>query len=99
MNESNLNNKFKFFDGKKYIKTFFISIVLTLAATVALAGLFLKGNNLENLLFYARVPLSDGSTQAVRKCIDFCVPTAISIFVLINIISFIEEKFPNVKGS
>lgn len=89
MNESNLNNKLKFFDGKKYIKAFFLSIILTLAATVALAGLFLKGNNLENLLFYARVPLSDGSTQAVRKCIDFCVPTAISIFVLINIVAFI----------
>ncbi len=89
MNESDLNKKIKFFDGKKYTKAFFISIVLTIAATVALAGLFLKGNNLENLLFYARVPLSDGSTQAVRKCIDFCVPTAISIFVLINILAFI----------
>lgn len=78
-----------FFDIKKFVKSFFVSIIFTIAATVVLAGLFLKGNNLENLLYYARVPLSDGSTQAIKNCVDFCVPTAISIFVLTNILSFI----------
>lgn len=78
-----------FFDTKKFVKAFFVSIVFTIAATIVLAGLFLKGNNLENLLYYARVPMSDGSTQAIKNCVDFCVPTAISIFVLTNILSFI----------
>ena len=82
-------NTARLFDSKKYVKSFFMSIVYTLAATIILAGLFLKGNNLENLLYYARVPMSDGSTQAVRKCIDFCLPTAISIFLLANVISFV----------
>ncbi|MBR2405193.1 MAG: hypothetical protein IKA95_06005, partial [Clostridia bacterium] len=78
-----------FFDTKKFVKAFLVSIVFTIAATIVLAGLFLKGNNLENLLYYARVPMSDGSTQAIKNCVEFCVPTAISIFVLTNILSFI----------
>ncbi len=78
-----------FFDTKKFIIFFFVSIIFTIGATIALAGLFLKGNNLENLLYYARVPMSDGSTQAVKNCIEFCIPTAISIFILTNVLSFI----------
>jgi len=78
-----------FFDTKKFTKSFFMSIIFTIAATIALAGLFLEGNNLENLLFYARVPMSDGSTQAVKNFIEFCVPTAISIFILTNVIAFV----------
>ncbi len=88
--ENSLKNKKKqFFDFKKFIKMFFVSIILTVAATVTLAGMFLKGNNLENLLYYARVPMSDGSTQAIKNCVDFCLPTAISIFVLANLTTFV----------
>lgn len=83
------NTGIGFFDYKKFIKMFFVSLIFTIAATITLAGLFLKGNNLENLLYYARVPMSDGSTQAIKNCVDFCLPTAISIFVLANITTFI----------
>jgi hypothetical protein len=71
--------KGEFIDKRKLIKVFFISLILTTSAAIALAGLFLKGNNLENLLYYARVPMSDGSTQAVNNCIDFCLPVSLSI--------------------
>lgn len=89
MNGEKKPGKFEFFDFKKFGKAFIISIILTLAAGVTLAGLFLKGNTLENLLYYARVPMSDGSTQAVANCAKYCIPTSISIFILTNICSFI----------
>lgn len=81
--------KGEFIDKRKLIKVFFISLILTTSAAIALAGLFLKGNNLENLLYYARVPMSDGSTQAVNNCIDFCLPVSLSIFILTNLLGFI----------
>ena len=79
----------KNFDKKMFARLFIMLIFLTVASGVALAGKFLKGNNLESLLFYARVPLSDGSTQAVNKCLEFCVPSAISIFVVSFLATFL----------
>lgn len=72
----------KNFDSKMFFRLLILLIFLTVASGVALAGTFLRGNTLESLLFYARVPFSDGSTQAVNKCLEFCVPSAISIFVV-----------------
>jgi len=77
------------FDKKMFIKIFFFLLFFTLSAAIVLAGIFLKGNRLESLLFYARVPMSDGSTQAVQKCLNFCIPSAITIFIILNIISFL----------
>lgn len=77
------------FNRKMFFKVFFMLLFFSLAAGIVLAGLFLRGNNLESILFYARVPMSDGSTQAVNNCLEFCVPIAISIFVVFNLISFL----------
>ena len=76
------------FDKKLYLKTIFLILIFTLASGIALAGIYLRGNNLENLLYYARVPLSDGSTLAIKKCIAFCVPTSVIIFLIANIAVF-----------
>lgn len=77
------------FNKKMFIKIFFFLIFISLAAGIVMAGIFLKGNKLESLLYYARVPMSDGSTQAVDKCLDFCIPSAITFFVLSNILAFV----------
>ncbi len=79
----------KNFDTKMFFKVFVMLIFFALASGIVFAGFFLKGNNLESILFYARVPMSDGSTQAVNKCLEFCVPIAISVFVVTNLISFL----------
>lgn len=75
--------------AKMFFKMFLVSILFTLAATITLAGIFLEGNTLDNLLFYARVPISDGSSQAITNCVKFCLPTAISVFIITNALSFV----------
>ena len=76
-------------NAKMFFKMFLVSILFTLAATITLAGIFLEGNTLDNLLFYARVPISDGSSQAITNCVKFCLPVAISVFLTTNILSFV----------
>jgi len=92
------------FDKKMFIKIFFFLLLFSLSTGIILAGIFLKGNKLESLLFYARVPMSDGSTQTVRKCMEFCIPSAITIFVILNLVSFLSIlnkesilKYRNIK--
>ena len=77
------------FNKKIFFKISVMLLFFSIASGFVLAGLFLKGNNLESILFYARVPLSDGSSQAVNKCLAFCVPTAISIYVVSNLVLFL----------
>ncbi|MBQ4528267.1 MAG: LTA synthase family protein [Clostridia bacterium] len=43
---------------------------------------------MENLLFYARVPLKDGSSLAIRNCVYFCMPATIIIFIAANFIPY-----------
>lgn len=80
---------------RMFVRMFFVSILFTLAATITLAGIFLEGNTLDNLLFYARVPISDGSSQAITNCVRFCLPTAITVFIVVNVLSFVIILFKN----
>ncbi len=79
----------KIFDWKSFHKAFILSFFFSVGIGITLAGIHLRGNTLEGLLFYARVPMSDGSTQSVNRCLAFCVPAAIRLFIILLIASYI----------
>lgn len=74
---------------KMILKMLAVSLLFTLATAIILAGIFLEGNTVDNLLYYARVPLADGSSQAITNCVRFCLPVAIGVFVTINVLSLL----------
>lgn len=73
---------------KVLLKCFFISNLISAAVGFCLTGIFISGNKIESLLFYAKVPLSDGSSQAVENCIRFCLPAVLAILIIINVLSW-----------
>lgn len=70
---------------KTKIKCFVLSFLFTIAFALFLVGIFVYGNEFESLMFHAKVPLSDGSSQAVRLCARFSLPSALLVFVLFNL--------------
>ena len=73
-------------------KCFFLSILFTLAVGFLMLGIFVNNNKLEQLLYYIRVPLADGSSQAIVKSVYIGIPVVVGVLLLANIVPRIMIK-------
>ncbi|MBQ4630748.1 MAG: LTA synthase family protein [Clostridia bacterium] len=72
---------------KKYKYKFIaLSLLYTLAIALFMVGFFVNSNKLEQLLYYIRVPLTDGSSQAIVNCVYIGIPVIVVMLILTNLI-------------